>query len=352
MKTKHNIEKFFIPFLFFLLILGMTSGLARGGALNLPSLSEKHFIIFLYGFFGSLLSLERAFGFSLKYLFITPALTLLGTILYIWLENPYLIIPGALLFILPNLRVFITSKSFFSSGFILSAILFITGAIFFASGYYYQSAIALVLFLVFYILSERAELIKIIGLGKNGILFLSLASIMSVTGLIISLKDLISGIQISFGSIAAITVWFMRNDIARKTIKMKGIVKFSAISVLSAYFWLLIGSLLISFFGMNLWGEGVHSITLGFVFSMIFAHAPSIFPSMMRLKFQFSPILYIPLLFLNISVALRNISYLTPKIKKSTLLLNSIAIISFFFFFILTLKKNKKIAGQNPKKQT
>gem|GEM_PF-6866334 len=247
MKTKPNIEKFFIPFLFFLLILGMTSGLARGGALNLPSLSGKHFIIFLYGFFGSLLSLERAFGFSLKYLFITPALTLLGTILYIWLENPYLIIPGALLFILPNLRVFITSKSFFSSGFILSAILFITGAIFFASGYYYQSAIALVLFLVFYILSERAELIKIIGLGKNGILFLSLASIMSVTGLIISLKDLISGIQISFGSIAAITVWFMRNDIARKTIKMKGAVKFSSISVLSAYFWLILGSLLSNF---------------------------------------------------------------------------------------------------------
>lgn len=341
-RKNFNIEKFFIPLIFLFLFLGMVSGLARGGVLNLSSLVNKHFIIFFYGFFGGLLSLERAFGFSLKYLLVTPASISLGLILYIAFENPNFLIPGALLFILPNLLIFIKSITPFSFGFILSSILFIKGTVLFAfSNLHYQSALAFILFLIFYILSERAELVKIIGLGKKDIIFISFITFSSLVGLVVSIVDFKVGYRICFISLAIISLWFMRKDIARRTINMKGLAKFSAISVLSAYLWLFLGSFFIFSFGM--WGEGIHNITLGFVFSMIFAHAPSIFPAMMKIKFQFSPILYIPLFLLNISVIIRNISYLAPQIKKSALVLNFFAIIAFFVLFLtLTIKASKK----------
>ncbi|MEO0177276.1 MAG: hypothetical protein ABIL38_04335 [candidate division WOR-3 bacterium] len=49
----------------------------------------------------------------------------------------------------------------------------------------------------------------------------------------------------------------------------------------------------------------IHSITLGFVFGMIFAHAPMIFPSIMGKKSSYSPMLYIPFALLHLSLIVR-----------------------------------------------
>ncbi|MFN3269942.1 MAG: hypothetical protein ACK42G_05095, partial [Candidatus Kapaibacteriota bacterium] len=93
------------------------------------------------------------------------------------------------------------------------------------------------------------------------------------------------------------------------------------------------------------WGEGIHSITLGFVFSMVFAHAPIIFPNVGKFKFIFSKILYIPFLLLHISIMLRVLSYLLPTIKTISLHLNYSSIILFFVtFFILVVRSKAKSA--------
>src|SRR4029079_198127 len=49
----------------------------------------------------------------------------------------------------------------------------------------------------------------------------------------------------------------------------------------------------------------VHAVTLGFVLSMVFGHTLIIFPSVIGLKLRYSAVLYLPLLLLQISVALR-----------------------------------------------
>jgi len=46
-------------------------------------------------------------------------------------------------------------------------------------------------------------------------------------------------------------------------------------------------------------------VTLGFVLSMVFGHTLIIFPSVIGMKLRYSPVLYLPLLLLQISVAIR-----------------------------------------------
>jgi hypothetical protein len=49
----------------------------------------------------------------------------------------------------------------------------------------------------------------------------------------------------------------------------------------------------------------VHAITIGFVLSMVFGHAPIILPAVIGLRVSYTPIAYAPLALLHLSVILR-----------------------------------------------
>lgn len=57
--------------------------------------------------------------------------------------------------------------------------------------------------------------------------------------------------------------------------------------------------------GALLRDAALHAILLGFVMSMVIGHAPIIFPAIMRVRIPYSPIFYLPLLTLHISIFLR-----------------------------------------------
>ena len=57
--------------------------------------------------------------------------------------------------------------------------------------------------------------------------------------------------------------------------------------------------------GRALWDAALHAILLGFVFSMVFGHAPVILPAVLRVALPYSAILYAPLALLHASLALR-----------------------------------------------
>lgn len=79
--------------------------------------------------------------------------------------------------------------------------------------------------------------------------------------------------------------WLLYYDVAVFNIKGRGLVRFVAINLLAGYIWPLVGGLGWMFsFPYDL---KIHSITLGFVFGMIF-------PSIMGKKSSYSPMLYIP----------------------------------------------------------
>src|SRR5699024_2813285 len=86
-------------------------------------------------------------------------------------------------------------------------------------------------------------------------------------------------------ALIALALWLARYDIARRTIRGKGLTRFIAICLLMGYFWLVVAGLI----GLAVRGSLLeltwvydailHAVFLGFVFSMVFGHAPIILPA-------------------------------------------------------------------------
>ena len=108
---------------------------------------------------------------------------------------------------------------------------------------------------------------------------------------------------------AALAAWLLAFDIARRTVRKSGLTRYIAASLLAGYFWLGVAGLL----GLRFGGETaglhydafLHSIFVGFVFSMILAHAPIILPAVTGLPLAFHRGFYVPLALLQASLALR-----------------------------------------------
>ena len=103
-------------------------------------------------------------------------------------------------------------------------------------------------------------------------------------------------------------MWLLRQDIARRTVKEQGLTRFIAVCLLSGYAWLTLGSLTLLASG-ELTGAAydavLHATLIGFVFSMVFGHAPVIFPSVLRVRMPYHWTFSLPLLVLQGSLDVR-----------------------------------------------
>jgi hypothetical protein len=107
----------------------------------------------------------------------------------------------------------------------------------------------------------------------------------------------------------ATAAWLLRYDIALRTIRMPGQPRFSALAMLLGSLWLAVAGLvllLLSPATSAFWQDAaIHAVTIGFVLSMVFAHAPIILPVVTGLRLRVSSALYLPLGLLQLSLALR-----------------------------------------------
>jgi hypothetical protein len=102
----------------------------------------------------------------------------------------------------------------------------------------------------------------------------------------------------------------LKQDVARRTVRESGLTRFIAVCMLSGYAWLAIGGLIVMVAGGFIPGAAsydaaLHALALGFVFSMIFGHAPVIVPSVVRVAVPYSPAFYAPLMLLHASLCVR-----------------------------------------------
>lgn len=107
----------------------------------------------------------------------------------------------------------------------------------------------------------------------------------------------------------ALALWLGRFDVARRTVRQHGLTRFVAVCLLSGYAWLAIAGLLTVAFAARLTGPAydaaLHSLFLGFVFSMIYGHAPIVFPAVLRATMSFKPAFYGHLALLHASLLAR-----------------------------------------------
>ena len=110
-------------------------------------------------------------------------------------------------------------------------------------------------------------------------------------------------------SLLALVAWLLRYDVAAKTVRASGLTRFVAACLLGGYFWLAVAGLIWLLRGPVWEGPGydavLHSIFLGFVMSMILAHAPLIMPAVLRTPLPYTALMYVPAALLHASLAVR-----------------------------------------------
>jgi len=119
----------------------------------------------------------------------------------------------------------------------------------------------------------------------------------------------VAGERLTGLGLLALAAWLWRFDLARRTIKQPGLPRFMATCLLAGYVWLAVaGTLMIVFSPLESglrYDAVLHSSFLGFVFSMIFGHAPVIFPAVLMLQPSFRVTFYSHVVLLHLAVLLR-----------------------------------------------
>ncbi|MBK0392574.1 hypothetical protein [Ramlibacter algicola] len=101
--------------------------------------------------------------------------------------------------------------------------------------------------------------------------------------------------------------WFLRHDIARRTLHAPGLPRYMAVCLLAGYGWLGIGGIawIATAYGAPVRDAALHAIGLGFVASMVLGHAPVILPAIAGWKLAFGRAFYLPLALLHLTLLAR-----------------------------------------------
>jgi hypothetical protein len=314
--------KYRLPFLILgliSLISGLATGLARLGVSTpeiYQSVSGLHSAFMISAFFGTLIGLERAVATRYWWSYLGPLFSgLAGLSLLILTQGnsvaPLLLTIASAIFTLASVMIVLKQPALFTVTLWLAATLWFCGnCLWFWSNNFWGSIPFGLSFLVLTIAGERLELTRFMKprpLARK--LFIGLMLLITFGSVRSALSGFGENDLLGFG-FAGLAIWLLNFDIARKTIRQTGITRFVAACLLSGYAWLLVGGILLTAtmntsLGNYQLDAAIHSLALGFIVSMVIGHAPIIFPAIMRVAIPYSDRMYVPLVLLHLSVAIR-----------------------------------------------
>lgn len=352
-------NKRYLPFLapaILSLLIALWAGLLRLGW-TLPSasgLALTHGPLMVSGFLGALIALERAVALNQKWMFTAPLLSGLGWLAALFVPTLPL---GVFLFVLASLvtvgilLVIVRREPALQTvTMLVGSLLWLAGNLLWLSGhflfevvYFWQG------FLILTIAGERLELSRVLRPSKVQQNFFAALAALLLVGVIITVINLQLGVRLSGAGMLLIALWSFRNDIAWRNLRHKlPLTRYIATCLALGLVWLGIGG------GLNLamgaqaagpiYDAVLHAVFVGFVISMIFGHAPIIFPSILGAPIQFQPAFYIQLVLLHLSLALRIASDLA-NFQQGRMwggLLNEIAILIFLGMTIYSVRQGLK----------
>jgi len=304
-----------------ILLAALWSGLVHLG-LALPSggssLNEGHGPMMVLGFLGALISLERAVALGASWAYLGPVAAGAGGLAVIVAAPDgipaFLVTVGGLVLIAVFVAVHRIQASLHNAVLASGAVCWVVAGCLWLAGWdVYRFLPWLVAFLVLTITGERLELSRLTGAAQGARLLFGAAAGVFAVGLVVSCFAEVAGVRIAGVGLVALAAWLARFDIARRTIRTGGLTRFMAAALLAGYAWLAAGGVLWVFLGHMTMPVGhqaaydamLHSIFLGFVISMIFAHAPVIVPAVLGRPLPYHRWLYLPLVLLHASLLLR-----------------------------------------------
>lgn len=308
------------------LAAAMWAGLLRLG-IQLPISPEHlpgaHGPLMVSGFLGTLISLERAVALGAWWAYASPMLTAAGAILLLagvgGAAGPILIALGSLALV-ANFAVIVRRQTeLFTIAMAVGAAAWFAGNALWLAGWDIPNLVWWwTAFLVLTIAGERLELSRMRGPVKGGRSAFLLSSALFIGGIVGATLGFAAGLRVMGVGMLGLGVWIIVFDVARRTIRFPGLPRFGAANLLAGAFWLSVAGILRTLFGADPtifeYDAMLHSVFLGFVFSMIFAHAPIIFPAVLGKPLPFSRIFYLHVVLLQASLVLRIAGDLTDVV--------------------------------------
>lgn len=296
------------------LFAGLAAGLARLGW-DLPALAwaDIHGPLMICGFFGTVIGLERAVALNRSWGFAAPAATAAGGIALLagWsLHGAFLLLAGSLVFLAMAIVVTRRQPEPFTKLMALGAFCWSLGNALWLSGLMVSEVVALwAAFLVLTIAGERLELARFLPPSKWRLPLMAPALLMVGVGAAQSVIATGPAWTLFGLGLLALVAWSLWHDVARRTIRQTGLPRYVAVCLISGYGWLGLAGILMPTLDGGLatpvYDAALHALFVGFVFSMVFGHAPMILPAVLGIRLAYHPVFYLPLALLHLSLGLR-----------------------------------------------
>lgn len=299
------------------LLTGLWAGLLRLGwdvpPLQ-PTLPAVHGPLMISGFLGTLISLERAVALGRRWAYAAPLLSGLGGVsLIAGFHGPaaqVLIMAGSLGLVAIFLIIVRLRPALYTVTMGLGAVCWVMGNLLWFLGWPISRLVFWWAgFLLLTIAGERQELARLQQLSptSQGSFLLMLVSVLM--GLIVINSSFDLAVRLVGAGMVGLALWLGKHDIARRTVRQTGVTRFIAVCLLSGYVWLGLSGLLAVVFGGISAGPRydamLHAFFLGFVFAMIFGHAPIIFPAVLGARMAFRTMFYAHVILLQATLILR-----------------------------------------------
>lgn len=335
---------------------GVLAGLARLGwnvPLSMAELALLHGPLMVSGFLGTVIGLERAVAMGRRWAYAGPLLTGLGGAAILTGFPPAFgaaaITAGSAVLVAGTARLMLRQRELFMLTMTLGALSWLAGNLLWLAGTPLPWVVApWINFLVLTIAGERLELSRFLPPSPMAKWVFVAILIAILAGGFLAWHP--AGIMLYGAALLALAAWLLRQDIARRTVKAQGLTRFIAVCLLSGYAWLAVGAVTLlaagSLAGLA-YDAVLHAILVGFVFSMVFGHAPVIFPAVVRVKMPYHWTFYGPLVVLHASLLLRlaGDGLADPGLRSVGGLLNAAALVLFILGTIASVVRGARSGG-------
>ncbi len=344
MDVSKGIKPVFILISIIALVVAIWAGWIRIGwsfPYAQPTLPFTHGPLMISAFLGTLISLERAVAINKRWNYLAPLFSGLAALALIFgIENglivPVLFSLSSIILVLIFIQIIRQHPAIHTIVMGLGSLAWMIGNLLWLNSWPFPKLVLWwAAFLVLTIAGERLELSRILKHPKPVYYAFDFIIVLYLVGLSLSVIFFLLGTRITSLAILFLAIWLFLFDIARKTIRLSELPRYIAFCLITGYIWLGTGGILGVIYGgysSGLYYDAfLHAIFVGYVISMIFGHGPIIFPSVLDVSVEYTKILYIPLILLHFSLALRISGdlLLISQFRLVGGLLNGIAIVLF-----------------------
>ncbi|HWJ82599.1 MAG TPA: hypothetical protein VNS55_10205 [Nocardioides sp.] len=298
------------------LLVGLDAALVLLGVpapVSTARLPDVHGMLLVFGFVGTLISLERAVALRVRQGYAAPGLLGAGGLLLVsplpLAVGQWTLLAGAVALVGVYVPLWRRQQDDAVLVQAFGAVLAVGALALWARGVPVAHLLPwLAGFVVLTIAGERLELARL-AMGPGGGTRLLLLSTGLVGGVVATLLWPDVGYPLLGLVLLGLVGWLAVHDVARRTVRTSGLTRFMAASMLAGYVWLAVAGATWAVGGSAYDGPAydvvIHAVFLGFTISMIMAHAPVILPAVLRRPLPYHPALLVPAALLQLSLVVR-----------------------------------------------